>query len=67
MTGTGSKVLADRKAADPHANRLLGLLGITGGFARIFTALRWSTGSRSIALTSPSNLFISSRPVSAPW
>ena len=26
MTGTGSKVLADRKAADPHANRLLGLL-----------------------------------------
>ena len=26
MTGTGSKVLADRKAADPHASRLLGLL-----------------------------------------
>ena len=26
MTGTSSKVLANRKAADPHANRLLGLL-----------------------------------------
>jgi CRP-like cAMP-binding protein len=26
MTGTSSKVLASRKAADPHANRLLGLL-----------------------------------------
>ena len=26
MTGTSSKVLANRKAEDPHANRLLGLL-----------------------------------------
>ena len=57
-------VAASRKAADPRANRLLGLLSPRDyhGFARIFNVFRWSTGSPSIVLTSPSDLSISSRP-----
>ena len=36
--------------------------GITSGFARIFTAFRWSTGSLSTVLDSPLDLSISSKP-----
>ena len=44
--------MANNKAADPHANRLLGLLrqGITAS-SRIFDTVRWSTGSRFIVHT----------------
>ena len=61
--------MASRKATDPRANRLLGLLSpvTTNGFARIFTVLRWNTDSLSTVLISPSDSSISSRLASAPW
>ena len=55
MTERSKRGDASRKAADPHANRLLGLLPprIMSGFARIFNVFRWSTGSLSIARNKP--------------
>ena len=61
---------SSRKTATPPANRLLGLLkswAITGGFAPIFAAFRWSTGSRFTARGKPPTSSISSRPASARW
>ena len=69
MTERSSKVVASRKAAEPHANRLLGLLP-RADYQRLRPHLhrfRWSTGSRSTKPTSPSDLSISSRPASVPW